>query len=279
VSFAAVAKAAAAAAPQTLRGKIDELLVDADGLCYFCAGGALTTPGQALINVQEKLKGVETVAGVKATLVATAAGSPKGGRYKIATVKPYQGNRGKGPKPKNWAFLRDRLIAGEFGRKLLVEKEAEADDLCASMAGPRTALHYQDKDFRMMRGWHITWKDYAIVYSSDEQFRLDHDGLIYGEAWFWHQMLQGDGADHIPGVPKLHGLLCGAARAEKYLKDCLDRPTAQALVEAAYIDHYGERELGRAMLLEQARLLWMRRNPADSFDVLHHPLKGMGYVT
>jgi DNA polymerase-1 len=271
--FAAVAKAAAQAAPQTLKGKIDNLYVDADGLCYFCAGSSTTTPQQSLLNVQEKLKGVEQVAGQRATLVCTASGSPKGGRYTIATVKPYQGNRGKGPKPANWAFLRDRMLAGEFGRPMLVEKHAEADDLCASLAGPRTALHYQDKDFRMMPGWHITWKDYAIVFVSDQQFRVDHDGLIYGEAWFWHQMLMGDGADNIPGIPKLFGKLCGEKRARDYLADVHDRRTAQKLVEAAYRDHYGD-DLWWPMMREQGQLLWMRREPDDALDVLHHPFKG-----
>jgi hypothetical protein len=270
--FDAVIKAVAASAPQALNGKIDELLVDADGICYFCAGSATTTPGQALINVQEKLKAVEAVAGQRATLIATGEASPKGNRYTIATVKPYQGNRGKSPKPKNWAFLRKRMLAGEFGRKLEVEEYAEADDRCASRAGPRTALHYQDKDFRMMPGWHVTWKNYALVYVPEDCWELVHDGMVYGEKWFWLQMLQGDPADHIPGVPKLFGQLCGDTRAAKYLAGKGPQETRDAVL-AAYVEFYGDKAW--AMMLEQAQLLWMRKNPADDMDVVNNgPLKG-----
>lgn len=263
--FAAIAKAAAGA-PHSLSGKVDKLLVDADGLCYFCAGSATTTPGQSLINVQDKLKAVEAVAGVRATLVATSSGSHKGNRYTIATVKPYQGHRGKGQKPVNWRFLRDRMLGGEFGRTLLVENYSEADDLCASMAGPRTALHYQDKDFRMMPGWHITWKDYALVYVPEGTWELVHDGLVYGEKWFWLQMLHGDPADNIPGLPKLYGKQCGPKTAEKYLADAPDAVTARRMVQDAYAEFYGVEAY--RMMLEQAQLLWMRKNPRDDMDVV-----------
>ncbi len=273
--FAAAIKAAVASAPQGLSGKIDELLVDADGLCYFCAGSATTTPGQALINVQEKLKAVEAVAGQGATLVCTDDHSPKGNRYIIATVKPYQGNRGKSPKPKNWAFLRQRMLAWDFGRTLVVEPYAEADDYCSSRAGSRTALHYQDKDFRMNPGWHITWNSYALIYVPEGTYELVHEGLTYGEKWFWLQMLQGDPADNIPGIPKLYGKLCGEVGAAKYLSNTADGHTARKLVEAAYQDYYGE-DSWRMMIQEQGQLLWMRKDPKDDIDVLSSgPLKGL----
>jgi DNA polymerase-1 len=277
--FEAVIKQAAASAPQSLGGKIDELLVDADGICYFCAGSATTTPGQALINVQEKLKAVEAVAGVKAVLCATHEDSPKGNRYFIASVKPYQGTRHSGGKPVNWAFLRKRMMAGDFGRTLEVETYGEADDLCASRAGPRTALHYQDKDFRMMPGWHITWKNYSLIYVPEDCWSLEHDGLVYGEKWFWLQMIQGDPADNIPGIEAPAGKKFGPGpkTAEKWL-DGLDRADAIARVVAGYEERYGDD--ARARLLEQAQLLWMRKQPLDDRDCVNRgPLRGMGYAS
>lgn len=276
--FTTAIAAAVSAQPQALDNKIDRLLVDADGLCYFCAGSAETSPSQSLLNVQDKLKAAEAVAGQRATLVATAEGSPKGQRYALATVKPYQGNRGRGPKPKNWAFLRTRMLAGDFGRPLMVEEVAEADDLCASLAGPRTAIHYQDKDFRMMPGWHILWRDYDLVYVPEDCWELQHAGLVYGEKWFWLQMLQGDPADNIPGLPRLFGKLCGPKTAEKYIEG-QSRESARTAVMNAYIDHYGSTEKGRDMLLEQARLLWMRKVPGDSWDCVRNgPLRDWHYV-
>jgi hypothetical protein len=273
--FEAAIRLAAASAPQSLSGKIDELLVDADGICYFCAGSATTTPGQALINVQEKLKAVETVAGCKATLVATHEDSPKGNRYFLASIQPYQGRRHSGGKPKNWAFLRQRMMHGDFGRKLEVETYAEADDWCSARAGPRVALHYQDKDFRMNPGWHITWKDYALVYVPEGTWELEHNGLVYGEKWFWLQMIQGDGADNIPGIEAPVGKKMGPGpkTAEKWLAG-LDRDAAIARVVAGYEERYGDD--WRPRLLEQGQLLWMRKQPLDDLCVVRNgPLKGV----
>jgi hypothetical protein len=289
--FEAVKAKAAAAAPQTLAGKIDQLLVDADGLCYFCAGAADCSPAQALANVQDKLTAVEAVAGLRATLVATHEDSPKGGRYFMATVKPYQGQRYGGTKPKNWEFLRKRMMATGFGRKLIVEDYAEADDRCMSMAGPRTALHYQDKDFQMMPGWHITWKDYALVnvepgtweliagtgprYTGNKTFI----GKVYGEKWFWLQMLMGDGADNIPGLEKYGNKDCGPATAEKILAGTTSRAEAAHLVAKAYLEHYGKEEFVER-LLEQGRLLWMRKEPLDDDDLINRgPFQALNFDT
>ena len=101
-----------------------------------------------------------------------------------------------------------------------------------------------------------------------------------GTSFFWHQLLQGDSVDGIPGLPKLpSGKPCGAVGVTNYLKDATNDKEALALVYRAYQNHYGSTQFRFVswdgieelfypsdMLLEQARLLWMRRERGQ--DVL-----------
>ena len=100
-----------------------------------------------------------------------------------------------------------------------------------------------------------------------------------GTSFFWHQLLQGDSVDGIPGLPKLpSGKPCGAVGVTNYLKEATNDKEALALVYRAYFELYGNSYSFTAwtglkyavsasdMLLEQARLLWMRRERGQ--DVL-----------
>jgi hypothetical protein len=141
-----------------------------------------------------------------------------------------------------------------------------------------------------------------------------------GYSFFWHQLLMGDKADDIPGLPKISAAivmnlmptkkqltaeirvrkantpakikaarvalnkvleavkpkLCGAVTAYAYLEKAQSNKDAFFLVREAYMEHYGPgsfdftdwrgettRETAGSMLLEQARLLWMRRVPDE----------------
>ena len=85
--------------------------------------------------------------------------------------------------------------------------------------------------------------------------------------------------DGIPGLPKLpSGKHCGAVGVTNYLKEATNDKEALALVYRAYIKCYSCRarrnawdgsvfyDDAKGMLLEQARLLWMRRERGQ--DVL-----------
>jgi hypothetical protein len=104
-----------------------------------------------------------------------------------------------------------------------------------------------------------------------------------GTSWFWHQLVLGDKADNIPGLPMLTGrlaeryiplkkpnparkdLACGEAKAVAMLKGVTtDREACNRVLEA-YNAYYGAHGLER--LFEQAFLLWMRRTD-DELDVL-----------
>lgn len=266
MSFANAIAAAAQAAPQDkavgpmVPGRI--LLIDGDGLAYYCAGGDDKSPAEARLWLWEKVTSAQRAARAEdVRILLTSDASPKGYRYAVATVKPYQGQR-KSHKPKNWQFLRDYMLTADHPWAIHVTDTLEADDLFAWYAnnavGKTTyVVMSHDKDMRMIPGLHLTWKTHDLV-DTGGAFCHEHDGKVYGYKWFWLQMLMGDSVDNIPGLPTFYGKRIGEKGAEKALKGINDNATAAALVLDAYEHHYGVEDW-RVHVLEQAALLWMRR--------------------
>lgn len=285
---AAVA-AAAAAAPQheaearpiTVAGRT--LLVDGDYLAYYAAGNDDTSPGRARQNALEKIEAFRVLSGSDRVVVhLTDAASNKGWRYVAATVKPYQGQRNAGRKPKNWRSLRDWMETYSGAAfKVKVWTDREADDGLAyhsAVLGPKLAvIATADKDMRMFPGIHIDWKTYDLAVIDAGEFRqVGANGKLYGHCWFWQQLLQGDTADNIPGLPKFrapNGKLkaIGEKTAELMLSQVEDNAGAFRVVSELYYSFYGEDEHydWADALAEQAVLLWMREDKkASIFDWL-----------
>jgi DNA polymerase-1 len=70
------------------------------------------------------------------------------------------------------------------------------------------------------------------------------------------QMLQGDTADNIPGLPRLDDKPVGPKRAEKLLAGTACDDDAFDIVAHAYAFEYGDE--WRKRITEQALLLWLR---------------------
>jgi hypothetical protein len=255
---------------------VDLLLVDGDGLAYYCAGADGTEPEKAYSWVTEMVDTFATMTGARDTrILLTAESSPKGGRYAVATVKPYQGQRKSSRRPENWAVLRRYLEAGRAGQ-VHVSTNAEADDLFAyhsDQCGPAVvAIASQDKDMRMIPGYHVLWDRTRLFYVPVGESPM-HNEKQYGHRWFWEQMLQGDTADNIPGLPLLYGKKCGEVGARKFLAPLYEGQRSSAdqdvrvsrALEEAYCNLY--RHDGPDRFLEQACLLWMRRKPVDPLDM------------
>lgn len=260
------------------------LYLDADGLAYYCAGNDETPIGQARSRLKEKIDSMTAACGAgKTVLLLTGSGSHKGHRYAIARVKPYQGNRTNSRRPKNWALLRELLESGAFGENR-VYLDREADDAFGQYgwADPEnTAIGADDKDMRMVPGYHVGWRDNRVCFLAPGTYDMQFGDKQYGMKWFWLQMLHGDTADNIPGLPRTGiaeavrindgGIdivpfagtklaLCGEVTAGKLLACARTNDEAAATVATCYRSYYKERWLTE--LLEQAALLWMRRGPA-----------------
>ena len=246
------------------------LLVDGDGLAYYCAGKDDSDAGLARAALRDKVSSAARVVGAERVIVLlTASGSHKGHRYAIARVKPYQGQRANSRRPSNWRALRDYMESPEFPFEVERTAVAEADDLFGYYAHRQpedVVIYTQDKDMRMLPGKHLDWvshRVYTVAPNTDYIFNEKQ----YGPKWFWLQMLHGDTADNIPGLPKYldpNDKLkpVGDVTAGKLLAD---EHLLHLRVAELYRGYYGERWL--VEMIEQACLLWMRRDPEAWDDV------------
>lgn len=264
---AAQAPAVVTAVPDVVPGRV--LDVDGDLLCYWAGGNEDTTVGQSRANALRKIEFAREQTGSESVVVhMSAASCTKGDRRIIATVKPYQGQRRSDRRPKNWAYLRsffEDYPGQDFRVKVWATREA--DDGIAYMAYffdtlagvvPNRAIYTGDKDLRMLPGYHLDWQTgetVAVPMGAFEVYNSDRS-KVYGTKWFWLQMLQGDTADNIPGLPKLDGKPVGPARAEKLLAGAKSDSGAYDIVSNCFAFEYADEWQDR--FVEQAMLLWLR---------------------
>lgn len=235
--------------------------IDGDYAAYFCSGGDDMEPGTARSVVIDRVRHVKHITGAERVVMhLTAHDSTKGDRFLVAESQPYQGQRNTGRKPRNWQFLREFMETydGEhFEPKLWTTREADDGiaHVCHAVAQQKNILHVvhtADKDMRMFAGTHCAWKDYQLTDVPLGTYDLiGKDGKQYGHKWFWMQMLMGDAADHIPGLPKV-----GEVGAAKLLAGTRSNAEALGVVTGKYRELLGDRYL--RYFAEQAVLLWMR---------------------
>mgnify|MGYP003537285249 FL=1 len=81
-----------AGAVPVIQGRV--LVVDGDGLAYYCAGNDDTTIGEARSRATDKVRSaMQAVGAESALIVLTGRFSHKGHRYAIARRVPYQSKR------------------------------------------------------------------------------------------------------------------------------------------------------------------------------------------
>jgi hypothetical protein len=278
-----------------------ELHVDGDYLAYYASGNDDTSPGQARENAISLIEGFCASSGAVRTIIHTTAnGSHKGERYLAATVKPYQAQRVSGRKPKNQPYLQQWLqeyIGARFRSKVWVEREAD-DGLGACAHYARLSkpgyivIATADKDMRMLPALHINWltKQLTRVQPGDYDV-IGTDSKQYGLKWFMLQMLMGDSADNIPGLPKYRSInakgdptmkLLGPKTAEALLEDCTTtKDAAQQICDLyalayhpdikTYAEVTPEHTVWADRVVEQAALLWMRCDThAHLLDFIQH---------
>lgn len=246
--------------------------VDGDYMAYFAAGSENCSAGDARRNVLSRCAQLKHVSGAgKIVMHLTHAASTKGDRFLAATTQPYQGQRQAGRKPNNWAFLREWMETYEgdaFTPKIWLTREAD-DGIAYVNEG--AALHHNilhvvhsaDKDMRMFCGVHVDWDGYDITEVPLGAYDIvGENGLQYGHKWFWMQMLHGDTADNIPGLPKV-----GKVTAEQLLFETKTNLEAVQIVSGKYSEVLGAD--WRKTFAEQAVLLWMRTDrDAELLDAL-----------
>lgn len=244
--------------PPMVKGR--ELQVDADQLCYL-AGCFDDEPFDvAKRNFASQLGSWMLMSGAE-TYNLHLTGDDKGGRYEIATVKEYQANRKGKERPKHLAAL--RAYVQENYENVVYHENQEADDgmaqgnYSAILAGTPdlSVICSGDKDLRMCSGWHLNQQTGELVevhgYGSIDLVEGKPKKIVgYGTAFFWAQLLMGDAADNIPGLPAI-----GPGTMVKYpefhtkaliklLDACEHTDTAKSDVAAAKIDALKHKSCG-----------------------------------
>ena len=179
-------------------------------------------------------------------------------REEIATILPYKGNRENNKKPYHFDNIREYMI--EY-HDAIVSEGNEADDLLAIETYQNFLRHNGDqdkadvvlcsldKDLDMVPGWHFNWNHERLYWVSEEQ----------GIRTFYLQLLTGDRTDNIQGIPKI-----GPKKAEKILEGLNDPYEMYVASLKAYTKYY--EDAAYEALLENARLLWMQREPGELWE-------------
>ena len=226
----------------------------------------------------------------------TPGTSDKGGRHKQAIQKEYQANRKEKPKPAMLHIMRQWMPTRWQGT---LYQHCEADDGMSSAqyyarslgSSHLSVILSKDKDLRMVPGWHMDWDTGEVMETKGEfgEIWLDTSKTAtkcagLGQKFFWAQMLMGDSADNIQGLPFVCGptlskpAKCGAVTAHAMLSGITSNKDAFAYVRQQYeltgkklgFTHWqtGENVPWQHVMVSEMQLLWMRRDNQDKDDVL-----------
>jgi hypothetical protein len=218
--------------PKPVQGRV--VHIDADFLAYQVSAESAAeldpedpTPRKSKEDMQHNAKvAVEHImrlgAGTAYHLHTTPSGSSKGGRDAQAILKEYQANRkDRDGKPEFLDHIRAYLISeiGAGGRGT-AHLDQEADDGMATAAWAAHAggtaaaklcvVASKDKDLRMCPGYQLIDDEVSTFDGTFGDIWLDRAKSSpkctgRGTKFFWAQVLMGDPADHISGLPQIVG--------------------------------------------------------------------------
>lgn len=162
-------------------------------------------------------------------------------REKIATIKPYKGNRDPDHKPVHYEAIRQHILDkwnGELVDGMEADDAMGIDQTDLMRAGKESIICSVDKDMDMIPGWHYNWVKQAKYYMSEEAALRK----------FYMQLLTGDVTDNVQGAKGI-----GPARAAKLLKDAKSELDMYRVCKEAYKNDL-------VALNENAQLLWIFRD-------------------
>jgi hypothetical protein len=221
----------------------------------------------------------------------TPSASNKGNRGALALTKEYQGNRKDVAKPEHLQAIR-AYIGEALPSKVNLDCEADDSMAMANYAaierGERhlSVIVSRDKDLRMVPGLHWCYDEEAVIDVDDpfgsiwiDRSKKSAKLLGWGTSFFWAQVLMGDTADNIAGLPHMtvddKDKNVGPIAAFKLLEDCKTDLECFELIkklfkESSYPWHDyrdGRFTFWALHMVSDMQLLWMRRKP-DQTDVI-----------
>ena len=163
-------------------------------------------------------------------------------RDDIAKTQTYKGHRLGVAKPKHFDLMREYM---EKAWGFEMQEGQEADDAIGIEAYKLDPRDYVicsiDKDLNNLRGWHYNFHKNEMYYVKEEEAIKN----------FYKQLLTGDRTDNIPGIKGI-----GDKKADKILDGLEEEEDLYRAVLEVY-------KYNRDYLLEQGRLLWIRRKKEE----------------
>lgn len=173
-------------------------------------------------------------------------------RDRVATIRPYKGNRIGTPKPFWYKEIKEYLI---YNHGAIVVDGMEADDAVGidqyANKDRSTVIVSPDKDLKCIPGWHFN----PIKEGADVEYITLQEANLN----FWRQVITGDTSDNIQGIPK-----AGIKKAEAILKDIESFSDMQCAVLKAYEDKFKEGAYN--YMHENATLIWIQREKGKNYD-------------
>lgn len=185
-------------------------------------------------------------------------------REKVAVTREYKGNRDPSHRPTYETEIK-RHIRDNFNT--VVSEGEEADDLLAYSHYTMwkddpysSVIVTQDKDLDMIPGLHYNFVKQERYDVSEEE----------ADRNFWYQVCTGDSTDNIPGLPGI-----GIAKVRKRLDHVeLEHLPSEVMSWYAGAAPAHAQERWEDYLLEQMRLIWIRREPGQMIEL---PDEGTDY--
>lgn len=279
--------------PSPVPGRVAH--IDADFMCYQVSAETRDEldgikPRKSLddmkYNAQRGLEHLMRITGSTSYVAhITPSGSNKGNRDVLALTKGYQANRKDKAKPEHLSTIRT-FIGEELPSAVHLDQEADDGMAQANYNATDSNLSVivsKDKDLRMVPGLHWDFDDECIVDVDDpfgsiwvDRTKKSAKVLGWGTKFFWAQLLMGDTADNISGLPcDPDGKKVGPIAAYNYLEDCTSDWQCFLVMKYLWINSPHEwtdyRDNSPSFwaknMVSDMQLLWMRRKP-DQTDVI-----------
>jgi hypothetical protein len=165
-------------------------------------------------------------------------------RFDIAKSHPYKGNR-TSPKP-TWLGFIEQYFIDHYNA--IVSVNEEADDLiakeCHANQYANVVIISTDKDFKQL----------PVPIFNPTKFELNQTTPWEATKYFYEQILTGDTVDNIKGIYKI-----GPVKANVILSGCDSEIALYNAVVDAYVLDSESLTIAKRRVLENARLLWLRR--------------------
>lgn len=253
--------------PDTVPGRV--LHIDGDFIAYQISADEEKTLEDMMHNHDVSVETLRLLAGAeKAVCHLTDKDSCKGKRYDLAIQKEYQCNRKDKEKPEHLYTMKKWMVDS---RGAINHTDQEADDgLCQANweaiqngTPELSVLVSKDKDLKMCSGYHLHWEmgDLEFVdgfgYIEMDESTSTKKITGKGTAYFWAQMLTGDSADSIAGLPTVPGSVMNKIKPTK--------PIASAVEVLKTSKDESKREKAKATLAARKAA---KCGPVTAFELL-----------